>query len=728
VGVNLITRSNFGVVTNQMARQSTLAQARVNALTSSTNRMATVARAGVQVFNTLGLAAAAATAIGIKGAADLQDAMAQTAVAMGKSTDEIDRRFTKLALRMSDATAQSVTNSMELLRTLATSGINDPNQMRQLAMPIALYADTQYLGKNHVAFNDSAALAAKISHQFGARTADQLKPILNTLFKISQDMPDSLQTAATQLGYYAATYTAAGVSATEVLQLQATLDRMGYGSRQSGRGMQMALRYLQNPTKKMGIAQDELGIGGTAFLDHRTGTFNVEGMIAKLHSDYAHAVATGTVGGPGGFNATIARAFPANAVQIISALASNAGVSQRQNVRSTMLRVPDLEVAQAQLLNTLNNQTKRLTTNFQSLATILEKPFIGQMTSAVGKLADALGNVTDWFSNHPRDAALAGGAMAAWGAWSVGGLLQSNLGHFFVRAFQRAGPGGFSAGAYGLGGAEAAGAGVAATAAGGGVLAFVRGILTLSSTRALPALIDDVGYLGIKSVGSKAGLELMGGALARLGLKIIPVVGEISLLVDAINLFHDHARDAGYAIGSAARWITNVGAPSIGKAFKDAFRAAASAGISGIAAGIWDFINAHNPFIAAGQGGIDFLTAMRDGFRGLDTSHVGGAPLGLNLAPRRAGSGLPGLNLPPPHRGGPWREQTRRVVTNHFHYHAAAGQDDATARRHAMQAHRKMAEHVSKVVASAGRTLSRAAGSTIASATMSSWETEGSLA
>lgn len=184
-----------------------------------------------------GLAALATLAIGTKQRANLQDSMIQTGLAMGRSDQWVQANLLPTAMRMSMNTAQSVGDSMGLIRTMATSGINDPRDIQALSMPMARYADTQYLGKNHVPFDQSIASIAGVAHQLNLRTAGQLVPFLNTAYKISNDMPDSMKKAFTQIGYFGPGYAGSGVSPQEILKLQANADRLGYGSGKSGTGL-----------------------------------------------------------------------------------------------------------------------------------------------------------------------------------------------------------------------------------------------------------------------------------------------------------------------------------------------------------------------------------------------------------------------------------------------------------------------------------------------------------
>jgi len=238
-----------------------------------------------------GLAALATLAIGTKQRANLQDSMIQTGLAMGEGKvlpdGYVQKNLLPIAMRMSMNTAQSVTDSMNLLRTMATSGLNNPRDMAQLAMPIAQFADTQFLGKNHVPFEQSAAQMAALSHMLNLRTAAQLAPFMNTEYKISNDMPDSLKTMQTQIKYFGSSFVQAGVAPEEVLKLAARADRLGYGRGKSGTGLNMILRNLRSPSSdKMYAAQQGLGLldahGNSRVID-QAGHFDPEALFAALN-------------------------------------------------------------------------------------------------------------------------------------------------------------------------------------------------------------------------------------------------------------------------------------------------------------------------------------------------------------------------------------------------------------------------------------------------------------
>jgi TP901 family phage tail tape measure protein len=527
----------------------------------------------------VGIASAAISIAGISSASQLQDSIANIGLATGKSSKAIDDAFTGTALNMSLATAQSVAQSMDILRVMAQSGLNDPAQLQKLAMPIAIYADTQYLTKG-TPFDESAINASKIAHEFGARDADQLTPILNNLWKISQDMPDSMQNMQTQLKYFAARYIQAGVAPTEILKLQATMDRLGYGSGKSGTGLAQIYRNLLDPTLAQAKAQGALGISGYI---GKNGVFDVEGMLNKLHQEYDASRKSGT---GKAFDQQLNSAFSSNAGLIAGVLASDAGRQQYENVGKTLGRVKNMWDAQSQSMHTLSHQTVLLTSNFKSLAGFIWKPWMEQMTNAMASLANFVGNLAKWSEQHPDTSKIIAGGMTAAAAYA-GARLAVILGGW-VRLFERFPflPKGVSATVghhFGpisatAGGAGAAGAAAAKAARGGlpgvgdllGLLAFpalrrefgsaggwIAGLAMKipGVSKAVAALTPILDAIGLKWFALRLNLAVAGEWLAKLGLRAIPFVGEILLAIDALSFLKDHVKDIGKAVGWIAGWL-----------------------------------------------------------------------------------------------------------------------------------------------------------------------------
>ena len=360
-----------------------------------------------------GIGSLALLGYGVNKRAGLQDSMIQTALAMGRSDAWVQQNLMPTAMNMSMVTAQSIGDSMNLLKTMATAGLSNPLDLQNLSMPIAQYADTQFLGKNHVPFEQSVSQMAALAHQLNLRNASQLAPFLNTAYKISNDMPDAMAKAVTQIKFYGGKYAEAGVSPEEILKLQARADRLGYGGGKSGAGLNMILKNLQRPSSDaMYEAQVSLGLrdfkGDPRFID-RTGKYDPEGLFNYLNAErHAFGKNRGRE-----FDQLMTGAFVTNAALIAGSFSSDTGISQGKAVNATLARIPDLQVAQVRLMSSLNNQTKQLETNFASLATILGGPLMGPLTKLVTTLNTEVVGSAKYLASHPAQTTALTGVLTA---------------------------------------------------------------------------------------------------------------------------------------------------------------------------------------------------------------------------------------------------------------------------------------------------------------------------
>lgn len=400
VGVMIRFNTNGGAQMHRIAAQAQAAEAKVGKLSAAATKLGGAARAAGAGFTALGVAAGAALALGLRGAADLQDAMNQVQLASKMSGREMEK-FHGTAIKMSQSTAQSVTQSMSLLQVLATSGINKPKELEAMALPIARFADTQYLGKHHINFDTSAAQAAKVAHMLNLRTAAQISPALDQLYRMSNDMPDSLGQAMTQLKYFAPSYSSAGVSTNEILNLQATADRLGLGSGRGGTGLGRLYLDVLKPSGPMAKAQKSAGLldasGRSVFL-------NKQGVFDPLAVFSTYNKGRGASSDKAAFDQKWARGFNTNSLQILKAFGSDAGIAQYKAVIEQQKGMAGVTQAQEKLMSSLNSQTKLLITNFQTLATETVFPWLDDITKPVAWLAQKTGGAGNWMNTHPANA------------------------------------------------------------------------------------------------------------------------------------------------------------------------------------------------------------------------------------------------------------------------------------------------------------------------------------
>jgi hypothetical protein len=564
----------------------------------------------------------------VKTTGDLNQSSAQLGVALGMNTADTEKIFRPIAMQMSQITAQSTVDTMNELQLMATSGFNSPRDLQgnnaALPMQVARYADTQLLGMHHVPVEQSVTTAVTLAHQLGTRTDAELKPMLDTLFKISQDMPDVVGRAATQIKFYGAQYVNAGVAPSEILQLQATADRLGYGGGRSGSGFRSIIQALQTPDNTQFTAQSNLGlISGSRmvrgadgkmhrqtenrYIDSRTGQFDVEGFFKHLNQLYDQARKNGTVGA---FNSNLGHLATSGAVGLLSSLSSDAGIRQRLAVAATLGRVQGLEAAQAQYIDTLNGQTQLLTSNFKALTGVIGMPLQGPLKNLVHGLAAATGGASNFLQQHPVANDIAAGALTLLAMKGVASVfkLVGGVSILVEKAAAHAGTSELRVGAHirvphGVGrGAGMPGGGGArfspgrtltgASGAFDGIADFlvggVKSALTASGLRGMPEAFAKFGSsiglvseyvqaFGVRAAIAGGGVRLVAGAVGMLALKAASGVGDIWLLWDALNYLKSHMPSVTSAIGNAAVWIRDVGGPMIGNALKGAVTYAADA-------------------------------------------------------------------------------------------------------------------------------------------------------
>jgi TP901 family phage tail tape measure protein len=540
-------------------------------------------------------AAAGMLVLGVHTAANLQDSTAQTAAALGMTSPAAAARYNPLAFKMSASTAQSVANSMALLGVMASSGLN-PKQVTDLGMPIAKFADTQYLDpRRHTDFNTSAAMAAKLAHELGTRDSASLTRMLTTLAQVGMMMPDSLSALSSQVKYYGPQFVNAGVAPEEVLRLQATADQLGLSGGRSGTGFRALYQSLQSPSSSKVLKNQRLlGLldskGNDRFIDQKTGRFDVEGLFAYLNKRYDAARKSGTMGD---FNRELAGISTSGASTVTSLFASDAGRERLAYVKADQKRLGDLDHIQAQLMDTLNNQFKLLATNVASLSAVIATPLMRPLTDFIHALAMGVGALTSLLQAHPTMAGLAAAGIGV--AGTIGAYKAIRMGLGLGHAAVSIGRGGPHLTEWLTGGSHGSRAAGTMDRIGSAISRSVMDLLTFRSTRnALGGALgsDAAGnagaafmrqFPGFANVGSilenvARGISGMIGPASDLvgvvrffalgGVRLLPVIGEIFLLIDTIRFLGSHAKDIGKIIGDMAHWIIRDGGPLLVSAIK----------------------------------------------------------------------------------------------------------------------------------------------------------------
>ena len=585
-------------------------------------------------------AALGTAVVGVRGASNLQDAMLQMGVATGLPMQDVEKYHTS-ALKISQVTAQSVTDSMGIIRDLVSQGTPLSSLTDPYLKSIAQYADMNYVatGAKHLDFDSSVTMAGALARELGVK-ADDMPKFADELYRTGYQTSHGPSAMLTQIRQYAARAQSAGMSPQEALNIYAELDRHGLGMGRGGTGINMLLKNLQDPRGKTKIkALEEIGVynkdGTSKYIDKATGNVDFIGFLTGI-SDYRDRMHLNKDGALS--DRLISRGFDTNAANVLEQLATKGALKDlTQSIPGMESKMPSLQAAQAMIMSSLNNQLKILNTNFQSFSTEVMKPLLHNLTVPVTALAEAFGKLSLFMNSHQKIAGIAGTAIglgALYGGYKIGGRLAGG-----VFGVTEHGPWGRVFGLHGASSAAHA-PGVVDRAVG----SLAKGLWDTFSLRGTRGIFGDLarglsgstnfmgltpefkagfmrdmglglkGLPGVSNVGSvftaigealgrltrfaglaRVPLAFLGDGILKFGLKAIPVIGEISMLIDVLKFLGNHASDIGKILADVTHWIIRDGAPMLFHAFIDMVKTIAFAvkdtfmGIfSGFKGGMWD--------------------------------------------------------------------------------------------------------------------------------------------
>jgi hypothetical protein len=369
---------------------------------------------------------------GISSASEMQMAETTIGIATGASRKDLEGLRT-LAFDIADQTAQSATDAMKNIAILASSGLNSPEQLRQLAPGIAQFADVQYYTKK-TPFEESARQGVQLAHLFGALTADKMKPILEHLTQISFAMPDSLNKFLTQATYYEPVFRGLGVKNADALEAGAIMDRAGLGRGKGGTALQNlilnemnSLALTSHVQGKRGKALHELGLtdstGASNFykwnVADKRNEFDILGALKQIDKS-VHNMPAGLTDAQKtkwqakkimDVNAALGLTGERAALAINTAAIDNLDDSLRRIKGSgTMAQLQRTEMDQ------LWSQEKRFSSNLDSLLTDLMFPWLDDLRGGFKWMGDETHTLQAWSHQHQDAAKAVGAGLAAIGA------------------------------------------------------------------------------------------------------------------------------------------------------------------------------------------------------------------------------------------------------------------------------------------------------------------------
>jgi hypothetical protein len=612
-------------------------------LKTQVSGIATAVKMADRAFLAMGISSAAVMAIGIRGASELQGATVQAAIALGKTGDTIQstttnmKDFQQMALKMSDYTAMSLPQAMGVMATMASSGLT-AQQINSDQRGIAQFVDILHLGKDKMDYAGAATLGAGLVHDMrlglsgnAALDAQQTTYGLGRIAQMGYLSPHGLPAVTTQVRRMASVLENVLPGTTEqkadtIVGLAAWVDRLGNLPFAGSAISQMTTQMISPRSERVAKGLEQLGVldpgrmvgrkyvaGNNKFFDMKTGTFDLMGAIKAIQG----SVQAGRDKGMAGDAVKALFSGTQNMQRILQALATPEALNAYKLIQNQMKGFGNdpaqwMDKTQALLMQELGSQTQRLITNFQSLATLIASPFMKPLTEAIQGLADTLAGWSKIMQDHPKVAATIGGGMLVAAGYAVTRLAM--MGGRIFTVLEGIGKGHIGAEAGNTiwhnlfrGGATSAAVGAGAATAGGGVVGGLIGgisgmigglfkgvgsvftsLFGLGSIKAFGAEIGRLGsiftFFGRQAITTRGGLMLVAETLGKLGLRLIPVVGQVWFAIDLAVQAFKHSTDIAWMLGRLTGWMQyklwpgivnawNSGITFIGAAFMGAIHA-----------------------------------------------------------------------------------------------------------------------------------------------------------
>jgi hypothetical protein len=427
--------SSTRAANEQLLRQQGLIDANAAAMARYTRRIEEIRLA--QLRNTtmmaggFALAGSASIAYSIAQAADLQRALTTVQIATGANGTQMGR-IRQLAYDVSNITAQSVVQSAQIIGVMASSGINQIKQLNpDFVKTVAQFADVQFLKSGgQVSFEDATRQGIQLAHLYQAYTPQAIKPILDTVTKLSFMMPDNLNRYLTQAGYYTPLFRRMGVPEDQSLIVGAFLDRMGLGRGKGGTALQDFVIQSMNALEQTKHAQtghlqalQRLGIVDSRgqnnfYRTDRKGatTFDLFGELRQINK----ALADQTKGLEGSaltakraeFINDLLSAFKIQGARF-GFLATPGGVEQLLNMIHQLGRTQNTAQAQSTYMGNFWGGFQRAKTNVQSIFAELGTPWLKNATNFFIAVADGAHRIQVALHNNKDIERDIGGIVAA---------------------------------------------------------------------------------------------------------------------------------------------------------------------------------------------------------------------------------------------------------------------------------------------------------------------------
>lgn len=432
--------AGLGAIAMSMTRTQTAA----DALQSRMNKIHSTFQRGL-VMVSAGAAIAAPLVFATKAAMDLQTAMGRVQIATGASNEQMQELNETLTKTANATGIFSKPKLASFAADMYSSGIRQMDQINAMLPQMAKAADLmQIISHGKISAEDSAHTLVALSHQFGAYTQDKMAPIITAAVAIAPALPGGLKTLG-GMGSYVNTqgFRNLHIEPQELMALQAAVATTS-GGKGTGRGAFSGSNLINALQRSMpGVFGSGLLSGKSAFSAEvmglakggvsqifKDGKLNLQALFDKLtafESLPAKQIAKNMMDHAGmlGKKAEEERAFLRNFLadknapkaQLVTSLLKNeygsaSGIAQLfgdkgflvllKSIQDSIKNAKSIDEMQAQAMEMLEPQLKRLQTNFTTLAATVGTQMLPVLTKVVTKMGDILDKVNAFADKHPQ--------------------------------------------------------------------------------------------------------------------------------------------------------------------------------------------------------------------------------------------------------------------------------------------------------------------------------------
>jgi hypothetical protein len=343
----------------------------------------------------------------INQAAKFQQAMMSVQLATGATASQL-AAMQRLAMATSNVTAQSSPTIAAELAAAASAGLNQPGRLMAAFPQLARAADVMMLSPKNIDPIEAVTQLSKLSHLFAAYSGAPLHNMVDAATRMMYTQPENLSKLINQGRLFIPLALSAGVPMSDIFKEAMTMGQTGLLTGRGGSGLARYIEYMggaesitSHLSKVRRGAMEDLGIfgpgGKNRFIDS-SGRFELEKSLKYLSEIRQHMT-------PVRFAMDVYNALQQQGGVYALAVTRPEVMQQRILNQQAFNRMAPpgqfVEVGWAQYTKTFLFQWRNFTTNFSNLGQTIFLPILPPLTEGLKDFATVLGDMTDFFKDHP---------------------------------------------------------------------------------------------------------------------------------------------------------------------------------------------------------------------------------------------------------------------------------------------------------------------------------------